>query len=362
MAEVHFVLPQLTPYYGMEKAATLLMTALQREGVDVSATVLSGEVPAAAAALPITTLGRPRRLTRLAEAVPALRRVLCSLPSTTRVVASGLWAAAPVGLALVGTGRSYVSWEHTVLPARLRLDRRVSTLFRVVWTRYTRPAAVIAVSDAVWQAVAQRAGAATDVVVVPNMVDTPGRAPEPRSAPSGPVSLLTTGSLRGHKNYPCALRALKELPPTFRLTMAGDGPDLSGLHSLAADLGVADRVTFLGHVDDLRPHLETSHALVHPSLFETFGFSLIEAADHRLPVATLRVAGVDELVPTYVPGALATAPTPVALADAIRTAVGGIPDDDVRRAWELRRRRFSPDAVCAHWRAVLDLRDRADAV
>jgi glycosyltransferase involved in cell wall biosynthesis len=362
VVDVHFVLPQLTPYYGMEKAATLLMTGLQRDGVDVSATVLSGEVPAAAAALPITKLGLPRRLTRLAEAVPALRRRLGTLPLGSRVVASGLWAAAPVGLALMGTGRSYVSWEHTVLPARLMLDRRVSALFRVMWARYTRPATVIAVSDGVRRAVAHRAGAGTDVVVIPNMVDTPSRAPGPRSAVRGTVSLITTGALRGHKNYSCALQALRHLPPEYRLTMAGDGPQLPALRSLAADLGLADRVAFLGHVDDLRPHLQSSHALVHPSLFETFGFSLIEAADHGLPVATLRVASIDELVPTYVPGAMAEAPTPVALADAVRVAVRGIPGDDIRRAWELRRRKFSTAAICAQWREALDVRGRANAV
>ena len=132
MADVHFVLPQLTPYYGMEKAATLLMTGLQRDGVDVSATVLSGEVPTAASSVPITSLGLPRRLTQLAEAVPALRRLLCSLPAGCRIVASGLWGSAPVGLALIGTSRSYTSWEHSVLPARLALDRRVAALHRLV--------------------------------------------------------------------------------------------------------------------------------------------------------------------------------------------------------------------------------------
>jgi glycosyltransferase involved in cell wall biosynthesis len=363
VADVHFVLPQLTPFYGMEKAAVLLMAGLQSDGLDVSATVLSGRTPAAAAGLQITALDLPRRVTRLAEAVPMLRRRLCALPPGSRIVASGLWASGPVGLALAGTGRSYTSWEHSVLPARLVIDRRVAALFRLVWSRRLRPASVIAVSGGVRRTLAERVGVDTDIDVIPNVVETAERPPASRPAARGTFSLLSTGAFRKYKNYSCAIDAMRHLPSAYSLTMAGDGPEFPALRRLAAEAGVADRVAFLGRVDDVSPYLYRSHALVHPSLSETFGFSLVEAADHGVPVATLPVPSIDELVPDYVPGLMSDGLTPMALADAIRTLVSdAVPDHDVACAWERRRQRFSVAAVCAQWRAVLAARGCSTAV
>ncbi len=102
---IHFVLPQLTPFYGMEKAAALLMLGLRAAGATVSGTVVSGEVPEQARGMDIDSLRISRSTLRLGRAVPPLRRRLARLPTDAHVVASGLWASAPVGLALAGTRR-----------------------------------------------------------------------------------------------------------------------------------------------------------------------------------------------------------------------------------------------------------------
>jgi glycosyltransferase involved in cell wall biosynthesis len=117
------------------------------------------------------------------------------------------------------------------------------------------------------------------------------------------------------------------------------------------DLGVADRVRFLGRVDDVSRYMRRSDLLLHPSLFETFGFSLIEAADHGLPVVTFPVPAIDELVPRFVPGTMASAPTARALAEAVtETVLRGRPTaDEHAEAWQRRRLRFSTGAVAARW-------------
>jgi len=153
---VHFVLPQMTPYYGMEKAAALLMAALVERHWDVTATVLSGGIPRVAAGLRLDALEIPRSPVRLVRAVPPLRRGLAHLPDDALIVACGLWAAAPVATALVATGRSYIAWEHSVLAPRLQIDKRVAVLLRLVDTPGLRPARVVAVSEGVRRAVASR--------------------------------------------------------------------------------------------------------------------------------------------------------------------------------------------------------------
>ena len=118
---------------------------------------------------------------------------------------------------------------------------------------------------------------------------------------------------------------------------------------------MASRVRFLGRVGDVSAHLRSSDLLLHPSLFETFGFSLIEAADHGLPVVTLPVPAIDELVPGLVPGTLAGAPTAGALAVAVQETVrhGRPTSEQHAEAWQRRRRLFSAGAVAARWLAEL---------
>ena len=348
--KIHFVLPQLAPFYGMEKAATLLMTGLQESGAEVSATVVSGDIPAPARGLDIGSLGIERSALRLGIAIPHLRQRLARLPTDVHIVASGLWASAPVGLALVGTGRSFVSWEHSVLRTRLELDRRVKVLSRIVHSLPLHPRLTIAVSEGVARDLRQNFGAGR-VAVISNLVDVPAAPPRPSGSGSDTVEMLTTGAFRPYKNYLTAVSSMRFLSQRYRLSLAGDGVQDRMLRQRAHDLGVADRVRFVGRVGDVSRHLRTSDLLLHPSLSETFGFSLIEAADHGLPVVTLPVPAIDELVPHFVPGTMASAPTARALADAIaETVLRGRPTTEQHaEAWQRRRQRFSSDAVAARW-------------
>jgi glycosyltransferase involved in cell wall biosynthesis len=348
--KIHFVLPQLVPFYGMEKAATLLMIGLQASGATVSATVVSGDIPARARGLNIDALGIRRSALRLGVAVPPLRQRLGRLPTDVHIVASGLWASAPVGLALMGTGRSFVSWEHSVLSARLKLDRRVRMLSRIVHCFPLRPRLTVAVSEGVARDVRHTFGTGR-VVVISNVVDVPAAPPRPSGSGAATVEMLTTGAFRPYKNYLAAVSSVKFLPPHYRLTLAGDGAQERMLRQSAKDLGVTDRVRFLGRVGDVSQHLHTSDLLLHPSLSETFGFSLIEAADHGLPVVTLPVPSIDELVPHLVPGTMAGAPTARALADAVSETVrrGRPTTEQYAEAWQRRRQRFSAGPVVASW-------------
>jgi glycosyltransferase involved in cell wall biosynthesis len=348
--KIHFVLPQLVPFYGMEKAATLLMIGLQDSGAAVSATVVSGDIPARARGLNIDALGVRRSALRLGIAVPHLRRQLARLPADVHIVASGLWASAPVGLALMGTGRSFVSWEHSVLSARLELDPRVKMLSWIVRCLPLRPWLTVAVSEGVARDVNRTFGAGR-VAVISNVVDIPAAPPRPSGSGSATVEMLTTGAFRPYKNYLTAVSSMRYLPEDYRLTLAGDGVQERMLHRSAQELSVADRVNFVGRVGDVSQYLRTSDLLLHPSLSETFGFSLIEAADYGLPVVTLPVPSIDELVPGFVPGTMAADTTARALADAVReTVLRGRPTTEHHaEAWRRRRQRFSASAVVARW-------------
>jgi len=352
---VHFVLPQMTPYYGMEKAAALLMAALVERHWDVTATVLSGGIPRVAAGLRLDALEIPRSPVRLVRAVPPLRRGLAHLPDDALIVACGLWAAAPVATALVATGRSYIAWEHSVLAPRLQIDKRVAVLLRLVDTPGLRPARVVAVSEGVRRAVASR-WPGVPASVVPNIIEVAPRppVPAPRRGARQDVRLLTTGAFRPYKNYRCAVEAMSLLPDRYRLRMAGDGRQFGTIRSLVDRTGLTDRVELLGRLPAVAPLLADSHLLVHPSLSETFGFSLVEAAEAGLPVATLGAPAIDELVPGHVPGVMADGLAAADLATAIESAVGHAWDPgELAASWRRRRTAFSADSVAEKWHTVL---------
>jgi len=87
----------------------------------------------------------------------------------------------------------------------------------------------------------------------------------------------------------------------FRLAIVGDGPERSKLESLTAELGMSERVTFLGMRNDVARIFRGLDVLVAPSFYEGLPVSLIEAQAAGLPAVVSRgispsAAVVDGLV------------------------------------------------------------------
>jgi glycosyltransferase involved in cell wall biosynthesis len=142
---------------------------------------------------------------------------------------------------------------------------------------------------------AKRMGYKGDVAVIPNGADVQKFAGS-KIAHQGVV--LITSSRLVHKNaVDDVLRALVHLPEvTFKI--AGSGPDEVKLKALAHQLGVADRVEWLGHVDhaDLPATLHAADIFVRPSRSEGFGASFAEAFAAELPVIATQEGGLKDFI------------------------------------------------------------------
>jgi glycosyltransferase involved in cell wall biosynthesis len=99
------------------------------------------------------------------------------------------------------------------------------------------------------------------------------------------------------KNHDAAVRAFARLADSdARLVLAGGGALEPQIRGLVDELGVADRVVFLGMVRDVRPLLLASSALVLPSRQEGLCRAVLESLTVGVPVVGGRTRGIRDLV------------------------------------------------------------------
>jgi glycosyltransferase involved in cell wall biosynthesis len=140
------------------------------------------------------------------------------------------------------------------------------------------------------------AGIAPDrLVTIHNGI--PDIDPELRAQPGtpGPVRAITVARCAPPKDYRTLFLALQGVDGVI-LDCVGDGPLLPELRALAASLGIAGRVRFLGHRDDVPRLLAESHVFVLSSRSEGFPMSTLEAMRAGLPVIVTAVGGAPEAI------------------------------------------------------------------
>ncbi|PIE12988.1 MAG: colanic acid biosynthesis glycosyltransferase WcaL [Rhodobacterales bacterium] len=130
--------------------------------------------------------------------------------------------------------------------------------------------------------------------------------------------MLFVGRLAAVKGVPVLFEAMA-MVPEGHLALIGDGPDRARLEQRAIEMGLRDRVSFLGYRSqtEVAEMLKETDLLVLPSFAEGVPVVLMEAMAARVPVVTTRIAGVPELVEDRVSGRLCAPGDPEGLARAI---------------------------------------------
>lgn len=195
---------------------------------------------------------------------------------------------------------------------------------------------------------------------LPNFVDDfAATQPASRAALGLPATgklLLGLGRLHTDKGFDIAIRALA-LVPGATLAIAGSGPELAALRSLAVAQNVADRVHFLGWRDDPGALLKAADLFVCSSRIEPLGNMVIEAWSASCPLVALAADGPRELIADGRTGFLTPLEDPHALAQAIATLLRAAP---LAQAFALAGRRefecaFARAPVLAAWRNGLEM-------
>jgi glycosyltransferase involved in cell wall biosynthesis len=175
---------------------------------------------------------------------------------------------------------------------------------------------------------------------------------------AGGGGAVVVARLTAQKRVDLAIRTigfLDALGAALPLTIVGDGPERAALERLAAELGIADRVRFVGSVPptEIPAILASADLMYFPAVAEGFGLAAAEAIMCGVPViACWDGGGVLDIVPETGAGRRSL-PSADALADATLDLLTD--DDRMLRARELGqawRKRLSPDQVaerCEGW-------------
>lgn len=140
---------------------------------------------------------------------------------------------------------------------------------------------------------------------------------------------LFVGRLAAVKGLPVLFDALARMGPDAPgLSIIGDGPGRAALEAQARDLGLADKVAFLGYrsQSEVADRLGQSDLLVLPSFAEGLPVVLMEALAGETPVVTTQIAGIPELVRDGETGHLC----PPGDSDALARAIAAVLDNPQR--------------------------------
>jgi glycosyltransferase involved in cell wall biosynthesis len=142
--------------------------------------------------------------------------------------------------------------------------------------------------------------------------------------------ILFVGRVTGEKQIDVLLRAVTLLPASLdaKVEIVGGGDQKRNLEHLAAELGIADRVTFTGYVtdDELREAYHRASVLAMPSIAELQSIVTMEAMASALPVVAANAMALPHLVHDGENGYLFKPSDPEDLAAKLRTVLEAPPE------------------------------------
>lgn len=169
--------------------------------------------------------------------------------------------------------------------------------------------------------------------------------------------LLAVGRLAEQKGFDLLIDAFARLAPSLAdwdLVIVGEGPSRSPLAALVEQLGLQDRVYFVGMVGNVGAWYEACDVYVMSSRFEGFGNTLAEAMTHGLPVISFDCeTGPSDIIRHDVDGWLVPNGDVEALEVSLKAMMTeeGLRERLAQRAIE-NRERFSLERIAGKWEGL----------
>lgn len=118
--------------------------------------------------------------------------------------------------------------------------------------------------------------------------------------------VMHISNFRPVKRVTDVVRAFKKISDSVpaRLVMVGDGPERLSAVGVAKQLGIADRIKYLGNQPDMEEIIPCADLILQPSEHESFGLVSLEAMACKVPVVATASGGICEVVENGVTGYL----------------------------------------------------------
>ncbi|QMW22947.1 glycosyltransferase [Sandaracinobacteroides saxicola] len=329
---------------GTERVAMALATEWLRTGDKVTLLVGHDHGPARAwappgAAIVALPTAIPRSPTSRLHLGPAMRPLVAALEPDAIFLPGNFHLI--LARALAGTARIVGKLSNPLWPYR-----GGTLLARPLFRAWTRGITAFAAMNSGLAADTRALLGDVEIATIPDPLIV-ARAATP--TPPDPDRFITIGRLEPQKDMALALRtlaALRRHRPDARLEIAGTGPDLPALQSLASSLGLP--VRFAGQVEPITPFLDGAAALLITSRYEGGPAVAVEALARGVPViSTDCSAMLRDLLTRPEQGAIVPTRDPQALASALAAqTLRPDPQDPALDAWH-------PQNAAAAYRALL---------
>ncbi|HJR74841.1 MAG TPA: glycosyltransferase [Luteimonas sp.] len=354
---VSLVLPDLR-HGGAQRVMLMLAGELSRFGYEIEMAVLEGggaladQIPPGVAYRQLLGEGASRRTFALRGPLALAGYLRTRWPDVALSTMTGTNFATVLGRLLAGTDT----------PLILRQAVGMKNVGKAVkpWiaSLYRRAEAVVAVSAGVGKELQDLGLAKDGIHVIHNPVDAESLAAKARldAIPPqlhGRSYIVSVGRVSAQKDYPTLLRAFAAsgLARAHTLAIVGNGPDMEASLALAAALGLADRVQWLGALANPYPVMAAAQLHVLASRWEGYPNVVLESLALRVPVvATDAPWGAREALEDGRRGALVAVGDVAGLAQAMAAAIGKpVPEDN--QTW---LERHSPRRIASQYAQLID--------
>jgi N-acetyl-alpha-D-glucosaminyl L-malate synthase BshA len=142
-----------------------------------------------------------------------------------------------------------------------------------------------------------------DIQVIPNFIDFDRFSKKAREhfrmaiSSQGEKLLVHTSNFRKVKRVDDVVRAFAIITKqvSSKLLLVGDGPERQHIEMLCREMGLVDKIIFLGKQDLVEEILSVCDLFMMPSETESFGLAALEAMACEVPVISSNAGGIPEL-------------------------------------------------------------------
>lgn len=188
-------------------------------------------------------------------------------------------------------------FNHCFEPGTSAAERRAKLSAKI----YSRASSVVCVSRKIEEILRNGMPLLIASCVIYNGVDPRVFFPEESAPADRPPTILMVGNLLRGKGHEVVLKAIAQLKAevsNLRCVIVGEGPDQTLFAGLARQLGMADRVFFLGRQDRqaVAKAMRECTIFALPSRFEGLGCAYLEAMASAKPVIACEGQGIGEVI------------------------------------------------------------------